>query len=180
MVDGGYLLDPVEAEVFSSVVDVLFGMLVMASGPEEPRDISLDDVCEELIKTSGLVSDPHLKPGHSVQCRLPRGTEETFEFSYFYGNGSPLALYQRLPLARRPRMLKKDVNDSAWKFSKVIEAQIVSEEHSGVLVLPTPEQRESPEVKQALAVIGSVTRVLDLGDFDSVRAEFSRLPSLHH
>lgn len=178
LADGGFLLDAVGPDELPSLVDSLFGMLVETSGPEEPRDLTLDEACEKLIEEAGLVNDPHFKPGHSVACLLPKGTEESFEFSYYYGNVVPRALYQRLPLSGQRRRLKKDLNDAAWKFSKVIEAGIVPEERSGVLVMPSPEQREDPKVKHALDVIGSVTRVLDMANFDAVRAEFSHLPSL--
>ena len=176
------LLDTVGPDELPDLTAHLYGQLVAATTPEEHKDYDLDDTCKRLIEQANLAADAHLKTTYPVECRLPRGGIGTFDFSYAYGNGRPLALYQRLKLSNRPKLLHKDVNDSAWKFSQVLAAGVVPEDRSGVLVLPIPDQRDNREVQDALAMIRTVTRVLDLNDFASVQAEFSGLPALlsHH
>ncbi len=174
----GYLLDPVGHEELPDLTAHLYGQLVATTTPEEPKDSDLDDTCKRLIEQTNLTADVHLKNTYPVECRLERGGTGTFEFSYAYGNGRPLALYQRLKLSNRPKLLHKDINDSAWKFSQVLAAHVVPKDRSGVLILPTPDQQDNREVREALDMIGTVTRVLDLTDFARVQEEFSRLPSL--
>ncbi len=182
LTSAGYLLDPVGPDELPDLTAHLYGQLVATTTPEEPKDYDLDETCMRLIGQANLAADVHLKNTYPVECRLPRGGIGTFEFSYAYGNGQPLALYQRLKLSSRPKLLHKDINDSAWKFSQVLAAHVVPEDRTGVLILPTPDQRDNRAVQDALAMIGTVTRVLDLNDFARVQAEFSGLPALlsHH
>jgi hypothetical protein len=87
-------------------------------------------------------------------------------------------LYQRLPLSRKKTPLRKSVHDAAWMFEKVIKAGIIRPEQGAVLVNATPELKADPEVERSLKVIGSVTRVLNVNDYEQAKAEFLALHEL--
>jgi hypothetical protein len=198
LAEGGFLLDPVAAEelprladrLFAALVeaagpeelprlaDRLFAVLVEAAGPEDPRDPSLDELCERLIAEAGLAEDANFRTRHEVVCPVAPGTEERFEFSYAYQDGSLRRLYQRVPLPREKAPLRKSVHDAAWMFEKVITAGIIRPEQGAVLVNATPELKADPEVERSLKVLGSVTRVLNLHDYDRAKAEFLALREL--
>lgn len=176
--EGGFLLDPISAEELPRLADRLFASLVDTAGPEESRDPSLDDLCERLIEETRLRQDPNFRTRHEVSCPVAPGTEERYEFSYAYQNGSLQRLYQRVPLSRKKTLLRKSVHDAAWMFEKVIGAGIIHPEQGAVLVNATPELRADSAVERSLKVIASVTRVLNLNDYDQVREEFQGLHEL--
>ena len=181
LVEGGFLLDPLQPEELPALVDHLYATLVETTGPEEPRDPSLDEVCERLIQETHLENDPHFRQRYEVDCPLGGRIDERFEFSYGFENGAAVRLYQRLPIPRLPRQkpwLQKSVNDAAWKFSCVVGAGIITKDGGGILVNPTDDQRDNPEVQRAFQVLETVTRVLDLSQesrYQAVRDEFASL-----
>ena len=81
-------------------------------------------------------------------------------------------------LAGRKSQLRKTVHDSAWMLEKVIRKELVTRDQSGVLVYVTDEQRADTVVDEAIRVLGSVTRVLNLYDYARVRSEFAELAFL--
>lgn len=178
LAEGGHLLDPVPAEELSRLADHLFGSLVETAGPEESRDLSLDELCERLIEEARLGEDANFRTRHEVACPVAPGTEERFEFSYAYQNGLLQRLYQRMPLSRKKTSLRKSVDATAWMFEKVLQAGIIRAEQGAVLVNVTPESKADAEVERSLKVIGSVTRVLNLNDYEETKAEFLALREL--
>ncbi|MBN1458584.1 MAG: hypothetical protein JXA57_03550 [Armatimonadetes bacterium] len=177
LVDGGFLLDPIEADGLQEVVDHLFGLLVEDSGPEEPRDATLDDLMDGLIQET-VRDDPHFKSQYRVDCSIAENVMESFEFSHCYGNGAPLRLYQRVPFSRKRLLRRKTVDSTAWMFEKVIKEGIINREQGGVIVNAPPELRADPEIERSISVLGSVTRVLDLQERETVVRELASLPSL--
>ena len=181
LVEGGFLLDPLEPEELPALVDHLYGTLVEAMGPEKPRDPSLDEVCERLIQETHLEDDPQFRRRYEVECPLGERVDERFEFSYGFGNGAPVRLYQRLPIPKLPRQkhfLHKNVNDAAWKFSCVVKAGLITKDRGGVLVNLTEEQKDYLEIERAFRVLSTVTRVVDLSQesqYQALRDEFARL-----
>jgi hypothetical protein len=109
-----------------------------------------------------------------VTCEIKTGTSEQFEFSHAYVNGT-VWLYQRVPLSKRKRNLRKTVHDSAWMLEKAIGAGIVNRDRSGALLYVPDEQKGEPLIDEAIRVLDSVTRVLNLRDYERVRREFARL-----
>ncbi|MGP0067620.1 MAG: hypothetical protein ACLQGP_28995 [Isosphaeraceae bacterium] len=181
LVEGGFLLDPLEPEELPALADHLYGTLVEATGYEEPRDPSLDEVCEQLIRETDLDVDPRFRRRYEVDCPLAERVDERFEFSYGYGKGAHIRLYQRLPIPKLPRqnhVLHKNVNDAAWKFSCVVRAGLITKDGGGVLVNPTGEQKDDLEIERAFRVLATVTRVLDLSQesqYQALREEFANL-----
>ncbi len=178
LVEGGLLLDPVNSEEMPDVADRLYAMLVDGSGLEESRDQTMEDICDRIIQEANLTQNPNFRTRFEVKCEVATNTEERFEFSHAFVNGSPQRLYQRVPLSKKKTVLRKTVHDSAWMFKKVIDAGIIQAGQGGVLVYATEEQKAEPAIDQALRVLGSVTRVLNLADEQLVRAEFEGLPAL--
>ena len=178
LAEGGFLLDPVPGEDLSRLADRLFVAMVDAAGSEEPRDPSLDELCDQVIAETRLSQDANFRTRYEVSCPVTEATEERFEFSHAYQNGSLQRLYQRVPLSRRKIVLRKTVHDAAWMFEKVVTAGIICPEQGAVLVNASPEQRADSEVERSLKVIASVTRVLNLNDYEAVLAEFQALHGL--
>lgn len=180
LVESGMLLDRVEGDALPQVADYLFNTLV--EGPlavEEARDPSLEDVCQKLIEETHLDTLPYFRRNYALTCRV-REAEETFEFSFAYGNGNPVRLYQQLPLPRRRsrRVLNRNVHHVAWMFEKVLDAKVIAPEQGVVLVFPTEEQLNDSDVAQSLQMLGSMTRVLNLQEYDQARNEFQGLSHL--
>ncbi len=178
LAEGGFLLDPVRPEELPGLADKLFGQLVEGGPPEGPPDAVLHQVCDRLIKETGLRQDPHFRSKQPVSCRINGDTVEQFEFSHAYQNGALQRLYQRMVIPRKQAALRKATHHSAWMFDRVIQAKIIQRNQGGVLVHVPPEQARDPEVGQALRVLESVTRVLNLTDAEKVRAEFLQLRGL--
>jgi hypothetical protein len=180
LVEGGYLLDPVQENELPAIIDDLYGKLVDSPAPEELRDPRLDEVCDQLISQTKINEDPHFKPRYEVQCRIAADLEEKFEFSYAYGNGTPHRLFQRVPLSRRSNkfMLRKTVDSTAWMFEKVVQNNIVSKDQVISLVYVPKDQMREPELDRGIQILNSVSRVINLSNEADATREFSGLPNL--
>ena len=178
LAEGGVLLDAIDADDLPTLTEHLFRTLVDTGGADEPRDPTLDELCNRLIEETRLSSDPHFISRYSLSCEVATNTIEKFEFSHAYANGTLQRLYQRVPLSKRKSQLRKTVHDSAWMLEKVIRKELVTRDQSGVLVYVTDEQRADTVVDEAIRVLGSVTRVLNLHDYARVRSEFAELAFL--
>jgi len=177
LVDGGFLLDPVSAEDLAAVADHLFATLVDTTSHDEPRDPTLDDVAERLLRQTGVATDRNFHSRYRVQCQIAAGHEETFEFDYAYKNGTLQRLYERLSLPKRRATQQVRVDATAWKFDKVNRANLLPEKPVAI-VYPTDEQRSDPETRRMLDVLRTVGRVLDLHDERAAEAEFRSLAQL--
>jgi hypothetical protein len=176
--DGGLLLDKLSSDELSQMVDNLFNVLVETNGQDEAVDLTLDEVCDELLEKATLTVNPHFHNYFTVKCPVAE-TQETFTFSHAYKNGTLERLYQRVPLPRkRKSAMKKNVHDAAWTFEKVIDAKLITPQKTGALVYVGDEQRADSHVQNALDVLSSVTRVLNLHDRKSVLEEFRQLALL--
>jgi len=177
LAEGGMLLDPVHADDLTGLALHLYDWLVEASGTDEPRDPTLDELCDKVLEETRLADDPHFVSRYEITCQVAADTTERFEFSHAYHNGTLWRVYQRVPLSKRKTLLRKTVHDSAWMLEKVAEANIISREHSAALVYVTDEQRSESAISEALQVLASVSRVLNLDDYGAVRNEFASLPT---
>jgi len=179
LIEAGMLLDQPQDDL-PTIADNLFGTLVEEpTASEESRDPSLEDLCQQLLEDTRLTSLPYFRKNYAVTYDLPKSSE-TLEFTYAYGNGTPSRLYQQLPLPkkRNRKSLSRNVHHVAWMFEKVIQTKVISPDQGGVLVYPTEEQSSDPDVRKSLSMLGSITRVLNLQEFDRVRDEFSQLANL--
>ena len=178
LAEAGFLLDPVQADDLTDLADHLFQTLVDSPASDDVRDPTLDEICDRLIGETNLSQDPHFVSRYPVECSIATNTTETFEFSHAYRNGTLQRLYQRVPFPKRKRDLRKTVHDSAWMLEKVIGANVISREQSGILVYATDELQNEKPIQEALHVLATVGRVLNLSDYETVRAEFQALPLL--
>jgi hypothetical protein len=178
LVEGGYLLDEVDADALPAVADQLYATLVEPGALDEPRDPTLDEVCEQLIQEVGLDRDPNFRSRYTVNCRVAEETEEPYEFSHAYENGCLQRLYQRVPFPKKRTLFRKTIHDSAWMFEKVVQANIIQRDQGAALVYANEEQRADPEIERSLRVLGSVTRVLNLNDREAAQNEFASLSAL--
>lgn len=177
IVEGGDLLDEVRGEELELVANQLFTSLVETNAAEEPRDLNLDEVWERLLTTTELKNNPHYHRNYPVQCTVA-GTEQEYLFSDAYANGTLERLYQRVSLPKRKLTLQKNVHDTAWRFEKVIEANIIPAEKTGAIVYLTEEQQTQPEVERALRELGSVTKIINLRNEAAAIQEIQQLPLL--
>ena len=178
LADGGIVLDRVCEDDVGDLLDHLFYLLVDAGSPEEPRDPTLDELCEGVIEKTRARENPNFRIGYEVTCKVSGDTEERFEFSYALANGTPQRLYQRVPLSRKRTLLRKTIHDSAWMFEKVLGASLIKAEHAVALVNTSDEQLAEPEVGKLLKVLASVARIVNVADEHEATQEFAQLPSL--
>lgn len=186
LTDGGVVLDDAAYDALPAVTEYLYTNLVdptvtLALAEEATnRDATLDDKLKELIEAAHLLDDPHFKRGLHIPCPVGNVTE-TFEFSFAYENGSLQRLYQKVPLSKVRLTLRKTVHDCAWMFSQVLKAQILPDASLGAALVVVPEeQRDEPDIVKSIAVLGTVTRVIDLARHEAdVLTEFRSLHAAH-
>jgi hypothetical protein len=177
LADGGVLLDDLAAEELPSVVNQLFDRLVESGPVEEPRDMTLDEMCDELMEESKLAQHPHFRTRYAVKCPI-NGVEEEYIFTHGLGNGKPECLLQTFPMPKRKADMRKSTHDTAWAFEKVQQAHIVTPEQTAALVLLGGDQSAEPEVDRVVRVLGSVTKVINVRDRTSTLAFFEELARL--
>jgi hypothetical protein len=176
LTEGGILLDPVND--LQDAVDFLFANLIEGPPAEEPRDPTLDEVCNELFDKLDLRTDPHFHgSGYAVECPLPGGATEQLEFSHAYKNGSLRRLYQRVPLTSKGVLQRKSVHDAAWMFERVTEAKILDRQGAVSLVY-LPDAPVEADAQRWLRVLGAVSRVLNVHDTAEAEKEFRGLAAL--
>ena len=180
LTEAGYSIDTIPSDDLNDFAAHLYETLVASSAPEEPRDVTLDEVCDELIQETKLRQNPGFHTPYSVNCKIDATTDESFEFSYAFTNGSLQRLYQRVPIPRRKggKALKKTVDASAWMFDRVCRAQFIKKEQGVALVYVSPDQMNDPEVNRSLHVLNSVARVVNLSEREHASDEFKALAAL--
>jgi hypothetical protein len=177
LADAGSVLDVVGEEELPTLADQLFAQLVEANAPEEPRDLDLDLVCDELLERSHLINHKNFYSNYPVRCAV-NGVEEEYVFSHAFANGTLQRLYQRLAIPKGKARLRKNVHDAAWSFEQVFKQKIVEPKNAGVLVYVTEEQQAQPDVDNSLRLLGSLTRVINLRNEQIGRQEFEPLAKL--
>jgi len=151
--------------------------LVEANAPDEPRDLDLDFVCEQLLERTHLNKHKNFYSNYAVRCAV-NNVEEEYVFSHAFANGALQRLYQRLAIPKGKARLRKNVHDTAWSFEQVFKQKIVEPQNAGVLVYVTPEQEAQPDVDKSLRLLGSLTRVINLRDERLGQQEFEPLAQL--
>lgn len=164
LVDGGVILDDVGIKQLPELTDELFYRLVDSRAWEDPRDVVLDRIADDVIKKLQLARNSSFHTRYEVACRIAPNVNERFEFSHAFKNGSLKRLYQRVPLARRPTPLRRTIHDSAWMFEKVVQQGIIERDQAIALVYATEENKRDPEVSWSFDVLGSVARIANLAD----------------
>lgn len=174
LAQGGFLLDAVEDS--EEAADYLFSLLIETGSQDEPRDPNLDELCDQLIEQTHLGQDPNFHSSFPVTCTRGEDVEETYEFSHAYRNGAIKRLFQRVPLSRRKANQRKNVHDAAWMFEGVTRSRIVTKNNAVSLVY-IPTDLES-DTARWLKVLGTVSRVVNVGDEAVAKREFEELPAL--
>lgn len=189
--DGGILLDEVTEGNLREVVNDIYERLVTptasaatiaATTAEEIRDPALDEICDELIEKSSLVNDPNFKSSFVVACAIGTGGNlfENFEVSHAYESGSLKQLYQRVPISKQKKTLRKTIHDSAWMFEKITQNKIATYEQCACLVYASDEQKKDPYVAQSLSILSTVGRVVNVANHLEALDDFKRLAQVIH
>jgi hypothetical protein len=179
--EGGEVIDARDEESIEALVDSLYAGLVEESATDEPRDPTLNDVCERLIEQTGLNSDNNFKRQLSVVCSVGEAgrVDEYYQFSYAYKNGSLKRLYQQVAIPKRRKAIEKNSRASAWMFEQVVRAhKIPSKDDVTALIYASEAQLAEPDVARALGVLAAVGRVLNVANETAAREEFAALPAL--
>jgi len=173
LVNGGFLLDRVPGAELPKLADYLYKKLVRE--PEVPR-LTLEAQCERLIHSAQLDTSPYFKLDHHVVCPVPGGPTQEFVFDYAFENGTLKRLYQRVSLHRT--QLRRGIHAAAWQFEKVAEAALVGADGTAALVYLPDQRQADPGVENAVELLSSVTRVVNVADEKAARDEFAALPAL--
>ncbi len=179
--EGGEVIDTYDEESIEVLADSLFAGLVEDLANDEPRDPTLNDVCERLIAESGLNPDENFKRQFPVTCRVggTDGVDEHYQFSYAYKNGSLKRLYQQVAIPKRRKAIEKNSRASAWMFEQVVKAQLIpSKDDVTALIYASDAQMAEPDVARAVGVLSGVGRVLNVANENAAREEFAALPAL--
>ncbi len=100
--------------------------------------------------------------------------EKSVEFSYYYGNGKPDWLAQKVPLSVKPKELDKTVESFAWKFERLVAQNIVKSDRNISLIFQKPDQKNSRPVREAIAELETVSTVIDVGNSNVAADAFRR------
>lgn len=174
LTEAGEIMDFVGEEDLPFVAEQLFQQLVKPNASDDPRDLTLDEIVEELLNRFMIRQHKNFKPNYMVPCPV-NGVMEELVFSDAIANGSPIKLYQRMSLPKTKPALRNTYRAVAYSFEHVIRAKQIKEEDTGVLVYATEEQLNSPDVRKALEVLESISRVVNLHDAASSEKEFAML-----
>ena len=175
----GEVLEKASGEELSRLVDYLFSMIVDLNVSEEPRDLTLDELCDNLLEKSKLISNPNYKPNLRVQCKVKNATDE-FTFNHAYQNGRLERLYHRVSFpTKRKTITSRNVHDTAWMFEKVVENNLIDKSRTAALVFLNDEQKNDVAIENSLNVLSVVTRVMNLKDEENtVLNEFEALAKM--
>jgi hypothetical protein len=175
--DSGLIPESIEASDVPILTDYLYELLV--AGETDPQTAKnayeLEVACNKVIRRTRVNEDQRFKRNRSVICSIAKGVTEYIHFDYYYGNGDPEWLYKRVPLGIR--QLDRFVDSTAWQFDRVVRASVIPREKGAALIMPTDEQRAEPSVQEAIRVLGTVTRVIDIGEnAQQLQTELDSLP----
>ncbi len=174
LVHAGEILEVVEPGGLQDLADDLFARLVLAKA-DETSDPTLASLVDQLIRRHDLAQKKHFKMNYPVHCRLDSFTED-YNFSYAVVNGKPNRLYQTVSLPpKNEGWIKKSADSTAWMFEKVAQAKILDASRLTALVYVT---EETPALSNAVSVMRSVGRVLNLSDTGAAEAEFRQIAQL--
>lgn len=156
-------MDRVEPESLKELTDYLYSMVVKDIS-EEPRDLTFDEVCEEVVQDSLLTKSKLFRNNYNLSCQVKGNDAEDFVFSHALVNGSAKWLCQRVPFAKAQANTRKNVHDAAWTFEKVTTSGIISIKKTAALVYVSKEQATEKATRQYMSVLASVTQVVNLTD----------------
>jgi hypothetical protein len=174
---GGELFEEITVANIAGATDFLYQNLVREETEKGPDAITLDEACKEIIREVELNKDPHWQENKIIPCTVG-SIQRDYMFSYYYGNGKPEWLAQKVPLPVYPKDLDKTVESFAWKFEKVVGAGLIRKDHSVALIYQRPEQKLSRAVQDAMGELATVARVVDVRNKQDALQEFRNLTSL--
>ena len=175
--DSGSIPDKIEASDVSTLTDYLYELLVAGETHVQTAKnaYELEVACNKVIRNTRVNDDDRFKRNRAVICSIAKGVTEYIHFDYYFGNGDPEWLYKRVPLGGR--QLDKFVDSAAWQFDRVVRASVIPREKGAALIMPTKEQRADHAVQDAIRVLSTVTRVIDVGENpDQLKMELDALP----
>ncbi len=163
LIRGGEIFEKVDSDNVSNVLEFLYKSLVWDEPEKEAEKHTLETECSRVMELSKLDGDPMLRENETVACAFGAVTKR-FEFSYYYGNGTPSWLAQKIHFSSKAKEMEKTVESFAWKFDRVIQSSVVARDRNISFIYPSREQEKSPGVVEAIAELSSVSKVVNLHD----------------
>jgi len=165
--DGGILLD--ELSPCSSpkdFADYLFQHLVEEPSDNDAmtKDVTLQNIAEDAFEKSHIKADPHFHNDYPIDCPIgDAGKKTKLQFSHAYKNGS-LTLLQKVSFPKTATTLKTIVRSNAFMFEQAIKSNFIDRSHGCALIHILPEQRNEPEISEAIDVLDTYATVYNLHD----------------
>lgn len=173
LTEAGAVMDQVGESDLPAVANQLFAQLVQeASSPDEPKDRSFEERCDELLARTQLKSHRHFQDRYPVKCTV-RGVEEEYVFSHALANGAIDYLFQRFPIPKTKGRIQKSRDAMAWILESLTNAQLITADKAVLIVDATPEQQNQTEVEKTIRLLGSMSRIVNVFDEPQAEAVFA-------
>ena len=141
LVDAGELQQTIRKKELQQATEFLFSELV-AITPQVSRSEAargLAKQCDAVIQSSGVTKIDGFRRRFPVECAV-YGVKQEFHFTYGIGNGSPLALFQRVLLSRQ-----QSVTSAALMLHEVTDEALIERERCGILYKKSDIENEEAE-----------------------------------
>lgn len=163
--DAGFVAESVGPSQVGSVVDQLFGELVLTKKHSifsvELEHDSLQSTANRALESSGVTSRDDFVSSYRIACKM-FGVEQDMNFNYAIASESPHVLFQRVPIRQQ------SVFGTAAMFDCVVSSKkIQSKRHCASLIDVPPEDQGKPSVNKALRMLRKVSEVVNLSDRES-------------
>ncbi len=182
LAEAGFLLDEPDSDGVLRLTDYLFGLLVDKQEDtvteDDAKDVGLDGLCEQLFEQSDLANDPHLIKNYATNCTVGSLTER-FEFSFAYKNGSLKRIFQKVPLWTKGNTLLKNIHHPMWMLHRMVEAKTLKRDQCATVVNVDATRIGDLEVRNAVAKLESVGRVINVADWKAAVGEMASLKASH-
>jgi|HubBroStandDraft_6_1064221.scaffolds.fasta_scaffold00205_31 hypothetical protein len=152
--------------------------LIVAEFPEQrPEELNLARRVDDVIDRFNLKQNPHFQEQPSVRCEVQPGIVEHVRPNYGYRNGREV-YFQKVSInPYRPERTQKDVHNAAWIFDRLRFNAAQRETNTIVQIVRAEPPREQAlfSVDEYLAVLGTVSEVVDVDDERAVDRVFAPL-----
>jgi len=156
LVDGGFVPSKLSVKDMPKAVSYLFNELVAYPDSTDKRAArrNLKDRCGHVLRRTGVVERADFHKRYPVRCSV-YGVSRHLHFHYGLGNGSPVALLQRVTLSHEP-----SVNSSALMFHALTDTATLAKDRCAALIQGSDIAGETAEEGRAL--LSQLCQVIDV------------------
>lgn len=172
LVDAGDLLRPIGKRELREATDYLFQELVApASLPAHVAARGFSEKCDGVISKSGLSERGDFHKKYKIECAV-FGSKRPLRFSYGIGNGTPLAVFQRIQLSS-----EQSVNSGGLLLHEITDRAIVDKANCAALVQKSEVNSEIAE--DYLKWLTHICQIIDIDEHDAPEQIKSLVPFGH-